>query len=380
MASSVDHAVDSFQKMGLKPELLRGIADYGLTSPSALQQRAIVSVVNGKDVIVQAPFGKDTIAALSIPILQRLDLSIKSTQALILSPTRESAQDIAQAIGGLGCHMNIECMALVGGTSVRESMGKLTEGVQVLVGTPGRVYDMFNRHAIHADTIKLVCLDEADDMLARGFREQIDEILPLLSHPQAVVFSASLPQPVMELTARLMGDPVRIFDKQITLTLESVNQFHIAVEKEEWKLDTLSDLYETVNSQAIVFCNTRERVDWLVQQLASRELIATALHADMEPAQLEKLVNDFRARSVRVLITSAPVPGVDMSQVQLLINYDLPSTREGYLGRVGRDEQSDRRGFAISIVTSGEMDKLKDIEGAYNTRIEEMPMNIADLL
>lgn len=247
--------------------------------PSTIQQRAIVPVVKGHDVIAQAQSGTGKTATFSISILQKLDLSIKGTQALILAPTRELAQQIQKVVIALGDYMNIECHACVGGTNVREDMAKLQEGVQVVVGTPGRVYDMINRRALKTDTIKIFCLDEADEMLARGFREQIYEVFQLLpQETQVVLLSATMPADVLEVTKKFMRDPVRILVKRDELTLEGIKQFYIAVEKEEWKLDTLCDLYETVTiTQAVIFCNTRRKVDWLTEKMHQREFTVSAM-------------------------------------------------------------------------------------------------------
>ena len=265
--------------MDLKPELLRGVYAYGFERPSAIQQRAIVPVVKGHDVIAQAQSGTGKTATFSISILQKLDMSIKGCQALILAPTRELAQQIQKVVVALGDYMNIECHACIGGTNVREDMAKLQEGVQVVVGTPGRVYDMINRRALRTDNMKIFCMDEADEMLSRGFKDQIYEVFQLLPQDtQVVLLSATMPADVLDVTKKFMRDPVRILVKRDELTLEGIKQFFIAVEKEEWKLDTLSDLYETVTiTQAVIFCNTRRKVDWLTEKLHAREFTVSAM-------------------------------------------------------------------------------------------------------
>jgi translation initiation factor 4A len=247
--------------------------------PSAIQQRAIVPVLKSHDVIAQAQSGTGKTATFSISILQRIDLNLKATQALILAPTRELAQQIQKVVVALGDYLNVECHACIGGTNVREDMEKLKEGAHVVVGTPGRVFDMINRKALRTDHIKIFCLDEADEMLARGFREQIYDIFQLLpQETQVVLLSATMPAEVLDVTQKFMRDPIRILVKRDELTLEGIKQFYIAVEKEEWKLDTLSDLYETVTiTQAVIFCNTRRKVDWLTEKLKSREFTVSAM-------------------------------------------------------------------------------------------------------
>jgi translation initiation factor 4A len=247
--------------------------------PSAIQQRAIVPVIKGHDVIAQAQSGTGKTATFSISILQKLDMDIKGTQALILAPTRELAQQIQKVVIALGDYMNIECHPCVGGTNVREDMAKLQEGSHVVVGTPGRVFDMINRRALRTDTIKIFCLDEADEMLSRGFKDQIYEVFQLLPQDtQVVLLSATMPADVLEVTKKFMREPVRILVKRDELTLEGIKQFYIAVEKEEWKLDTLCDLYETVTiTQAVIFCNTRRKVDWLTEKMHAREFTVSAM-------------------------------------------------------------------------------------------------------
>ena len=286
----------SFDNMDLKPELLRGIYAYGqvplitflsclkLTDlsferPSAIQQRAIVPVVKGHDVIAQAQSGTGKTATFSVSILQRLDPEIKGTQALILAPTRELALQIHKVVVALGDYMNIQSLACVGGTNVREDMTKLREGIQIVVGTPGRIFDMIRRSALKTDGIKIMCLDEADEMLSQGFKDQIYEVFQLLpGDTQVTLFSATMPAEVLEVTKKFMRDPVRILVKKDELTLEGIKQFYIAVEKEEWKLDTLCDLYETITiTQAVIFCNTRRKVDWLTEQMHSREFTVSAM-------------------------------------------------------------------------------------------------------
>ncbi|KAG8737782.1 translation initiation factor eIF4A [Ceratobasidium sp. 414] len=381
--SNWDQIVDNFDNMDLRAELLRGVYAYGFERPSAIQQRAIVPVVKGHDVIAQAQSGTGKTATFSISILQKLDLSIKGTQALILAPTRELAQQIQKVVIALGDYMNIECHACVGGTNVREDMDKLRQGVHIVVGTPGRVFDMIGRGALNPNTIKIFCLDEADEMLSRGFTEQIYQVFQLLpADTQVVLLSATMPSDVLEVTKKFMRDPIRILVKRDELTLEGIKQFYIAVEKEEWKLDTLSDLYETVTiTQAVIFCNTRRKVDWLTEKLTAREFTVSAMHGDMEQKTRETIMKEFRSGSSRVLITTDLLArGIDVQQVSLVINYDLPANRENYIHRIGRGGRFGRKGVAINFVTTEDVRMLRDIEQFYNTQIDEMPLNVADLI
>jgi translation initiation factor 4A len=365
------------------PSISKSHQCHSFERPSAIQQRAIIPVLKGHDVIAQAQSGTGKTATFSISILQRIDISLKQTQALILAPTRELAQQIQKVVVALGDYMNVECMACVGGTNVREDMAKLQEGVHIVVGTPGRVFDMINRRALKTDNVKIFCLDEADEMLSRGFKDQIYEVFQHLPQDtQVVLLSATMPADVLEVTKKFMREPIRILVKRDELTLEGIKQFYIAVEKEEWKLDTLSDLYETVTiTQAVIFCNSRRKVDWLTEKLTAREFTVSAMHGDMEQKQRELIMKEFRSGSSRVLITTDLLArGIDVQQVSLVINYDLPNNRENYIHRIGRGGRFGRKGVAINFATNDDVRMLRDIEQFYNTQIEEMPMNVADLI
>jgi len=381
--SNWNEVCDNFDNMDLKPELLRGVYAYGFERPSAIQQRAIVPIVKGHDVIAQAQSGTGKTATFSISILQSIDPNLRQCQALVLAPTRELAQQSQKVLMALGDYLKIECYGAVGGTSVRDGMTKLQEGVHVVVGTPGRVFDMIQRRALKTDHIKIFCLDEADEMLSRGFTDQIYDIFQLLPpSTQVVLLSATMPADVLDVTSKFMRDPIRILVKRDELTLEGIKQFYVAVEKEEWKLDTLSDLYETVTiTQAVIFCNTRRKVDWLTDKLRSREFTVSAIHGDLEQGQREVIMKEFRSGSSRVFIaTDLLARGIDVQQVSLVINYDLPVSKENYIHRIGRGGRFGRKGVAINFVTAADVGALREIEQFYNTQVDEMPLNVADLI
>jgi len=381
--SNWDEITDNFDNMHLSAELLRGIYAYGFERPSTIQQRAILPVIKGRDVIAQAQSGTGKTATFSISALQKLDTSNPQCQALILAPTRELAQQIQKVVIALGDFMKVNCHACIGGTNVREDMKILEAGAHVVVGTPGRVFDMINRKALKTDSMKMFILDEADEMLSRGFKDQIYDVFQLLPpSTQVVLLSATMPTDVMEVTTKFMRDPIRILVKKDELTLEGIKQFYVAVEKEEWKLDTLCDLYETVTiTQAVIFCNTRRKVDWLTEKLTAREFTVSAMHGDMEQAQREVIMKEFRSGSSRVLIaTDLLARGIDVQQVSLVINYDLPTNKENYIHRIGRGGRFGRKGVAINFVTADDTRMLREIEQFYSTQVLEMPMNVADLI
>lgn len=378
-----DEIVSSFDDMDLKEDLLRGIYAYGFEKPSAIQQRAVKPILTGRDVIAQAQSGTGKTATFAIGILQTLDVSIRDCQALVLAPTRELAQQIVKVIMSLGDFMNIKIHACVGGTAVREDIRTLQDGVHVVVGTPGRVYDMIQRRALRLDHVKMFTLDEADEMLSRGFKEQIYDVFKYMPETvQCTIFSATMPLEVLEVTRKFMRDPIRILVKKDELTLEGIKQFFVATEREEWKLETLCDLYTTLTiTQAIIYCNTRRKVDWLTEQMQARDFTVSSMHGDMDQRERDMIMREFRSGSTRVLITTDLLArGIDVQQVSLVINYDLPTNRENYIHRIGRSGRFGRKGVSINFITQGDVRYLRDIEEFYHTQIEEMPSNVADLL
>lgn len=375
--------IDNFDNMGLIEDLQRGIYAYGFEKPSAIQQRAIIPLTKGRDIIAQAQSGTGKTATFTIGILQQLDFSKGDCQALILAPTRELAQQIQKVVLALGDYQNVKCHACIGGTRVRDDISKLQSGVHVVVGTPGRVYDMLCRRVLRPESIKIFILDEADEMLSRGFKDQIYDIFQALpSSVQVGLFSATMPPEALEITQRFMNSPVRILVKRDELTLEGIKQFYISVEREEWKLDTLCDLYDTLNiTQAVIFCNTRRKVDWLTDKMRAREFTVSSTHGDIGQKERDVILNEFRTGSSRVLITTDLLArGIDVQQVSLVINYDLPRNLENYIHRIGRSGRFGRKGVAINFVTNEDVRTLRELEQFYNTTIEEMPAHVADLI
>jgi translation initiation factor 4A len=382
--SNVAEIHESFDSMGLREELLRGIYAYGFEKPSAIQQRAIVPIIRGKDTIAQAQSGTGKTGTFAVSILQKLDIDVLQCQALVLAPTRELAQQIQKVLSAIGDYMKVRVHACIGGTAVRDDIGILRDGVHVVVGTPGRVYDMINRNYLRLDKLKLFVLDEADQMLDRGFKDQIYEIFAcgLPKDTQVALFSATMPEEALELTKKFMGEPVTILVKKEELTLDGIKQFYIPVEKEEWKLDTLCDLYETLTiTQAIIYCNTRRKVDWLTENMTRRDFTVSATHGDMDMRERETIMREFRGGATRVLITTDLLArGIDVQQVSLVINYDLPTNRENYIHRIGRSGRFGRKGVVINFITTGDVKYMKDIEQFYNTSITEMPIDVANLI
>ncbi|KAL0447622.1 UNVERIFIED_CONTAM: Eukaryotic initiation factor 4A-3 [Sesamum latifolium] len=386
--------ITSFDEMGIKDDLLRGIYNYGFEKPSAIQQRAVLPIISGRDVIAQAQSGTgktsmiaSLFARLSTPSPLSMSFMLSpfyaAVQALILSPTRELAAQTEKVILAIGDYINVQAHACIGGKSVGEDIRKLEHGVHVVSGTPGRVCDMIKRRTLRTRAIKLLILDESDEMLSRGFKDQIYDVYRYLPPElQVVLISATLPNEILEMTSKFMTDPVRILVKRDELTLEGIKQFFVAVEREEWKFDTLCDLYDTLTiTQAVIFCNTKRKVDWLTAKMRENNFTVSSMHGDMPQKERDAIMGEFRSGQTRVLITTDVwARGLDVQQVSLVINYDLPNNRELYIHRIGRSGRFGRKGVAINFVKSDDIKILRDIEQYYSTQIDEMPMNVADLI
>lgn len=384
--SNWDDVVESFEDMSLRQELLRGIYGYGFEKPSAIQQRAIVPMFStGRDIIAQAQSGTGKTATFTIGGLQQIDTEVKDTQVLILAPTRELAQQIQQVVNALGDYMNLKCLACIGGTSVRDDITTLEEGVHVVVGTPGRVNHMLSKGFLRVDKLKCFILDEADEMLGRGFKEQIYDVFQHLPVEglQVGLFSATMPNDVLEMTNRFMREnPVRILVKKEELTLEGIRQFYVDVDQEKFKYETLADLYAAINvGKSVIFCNSRRKVDWLTERMTQDDFTVSSLHGEMAHKDREVIMKEFRTGSSRVLITTDLLArGIDVQQVSLVINFDLPKDMESYLHRIGRGGRYGRKGTAINLVSHDDMQLLKDIERHYATHIDALPANIAEIV
>eukprot|EP01004_Peranema_trichophorum_P004435 NODE_3358_length_1365_cov_156.454911_g2922_i0.p1 GENE.NODE_3358_length_1365_cov_156.454911_g2922_i0~~NODE_3358_length_1365_cov_156.454911_g2922_i0.p1 ORF type:complete len:420 (+),score=63.98 NODE_3358_length_1365_cov_156.454911_g2922_i0:54-1262(+) len=373
----------AFDQMGLKEPLLRGVFSFGYDRPSAIQQRAVLPMIKGRDVVAQAQSGTGKTTMLAIALIQNMDSPLNETQALVLSPTRELAVQTQKVALGLGEYMKVSCHACIGGKAISEDIRKLDAGTHLVSGTPGRVFDMIKRRNLRTRNIKTLALDEADEMLGRGFKEQIYDVYRYLPPAtQVILVSATLPHEVLEMTTKFMTDPVRILVKRDELTLEGIKQFFVAVEREEWKFDTLCDLYDTLTiTQAVIFCNMKKRVDWLTQKMREACFNVTSMHGGMEQAERDAVMAEFRQGKSRVLITTDVwARGIDVQQVSLVINYDLPNSRELYIHRIGRSGRYGRKGVAINFVKNDDIRILRDIEQYYSTQIDEMPMNVADLI
>lgn len=367
----------------MQPALLKGLYGAGFEKPSSIQQRAIVPVLKKRDVIAQAQSGTGKSSSLAIVGLQTVDVKKREVQVLVLSPTREIATQVETTVNLLGQHMSVQCHCCIGGKSVGEDIRKLDYGQHIVTGTPGRVYDMIERKTLRTRDIKLFVLDEADEMLSMGFKDAVYDIYRNLpENVQVFIVSATMPPEVLELTEKFMTDPVKILVPRDELTLEGIKQYFINVEAEEWKFDVLCDLYDTLTiAQAVIFVGSRDKVDWLTGKMRESNFTVCSVHGKMDHREREAITNGFRSGEFRVLITTDLwARGIDVNQVSLVVNYDMPTKKETYLHRIGRSGRFGRKGVAITFVTKDDVAELKGLERFYSTVISEMPANVNEII
>jgi superfamily II DNA/RNA helicase len=378
------YEISNWDELEIDTNLLRGIYAYGFEKPSPIQKKAIKPIIIGKDIIAQAQSGTGKTATFTIGALSHVNTDSDTTQILCLSPTRELSIQTANVMKGLGSMMkNLRVQVLVGGSSIDEDIGNLKGNVpHIIAGCPGRVYDMMRRNHILSKNIKLVILDEADEMLSSGFKEQVYNIFQnFKSDIQVALFSATLPDHINGITSKFMRNPVRIQVKAEQLTLEGISQYYIAVEDDRQKYLTLKDLYSYMSvSQTIIYANSIKRVAALYDAMTEDGFPVCRIHSGMEKAERDKAFADFRTGSYRVLISSNVTSrGIDIQQVSLVINFDIPKCVHNYLHRIGRSGRWGRKGVGINLITRRDVSKMKEIEAHYSTQINEMPASFDGL-
>jgi translation initiation factor 4A len=373
----------SFDDLDLNENLLRGIYSQGFEKPSIIQQKAILPVLHGHDIIAQAQSGTGKTATFSIGLLNRIDGTRQQTQGLVLAHTRELALQIFNVMSGLSQFLNVNYNLSVGGTMIKDNIDELLQNPHVVIGTPGRVLDMINKKALNTRTLRVLIIDEADEMLSKIFSNQIYDIFRFLPNDiQVGLFSATMTDEFFKLTKCFMRDPVKILVKNEELTLEGIRQYYINLDKSEYKFDTLCDIYAACTiSQTIIYCNARRSVDQLTRQLIEANFSVECIHGDMTQEDRNKIMKEFRDGTCRVLISTDLLSrGIDVQQVSLVINFDLPNNIESYIHRIGRSGRFGRKGTAINFLTSYDLKKMEEIEQFYSTCIQELPANFSDMV
>lgn len=367
-----------FEELDLKPQILRAIKEMGFEEATPIQSQAIPVVISGQDVIGQAQTGTGKTASFGIPLLQKVDPSIKKTQAIVLSPTRELAIQSTEELHKLSKYMHgVKILPVYGGQDIGRQIKGLKGGVQIIIGTPGRIMDHLRRKTIKCEEIKTVVLDEADEMLNMGFREDIETILDYMpqENRQTVLFSATMPRPIMEITRKYQHDAKTIKITKKELTVPNIEQYYYDVKRHD-KIDVLARLLDYYNPKlSVVFCNTKRMVDELVSELQQRGYFAEGLHGDMKQAQRDRVMRKFRTGKTDILIaTDVAARGIDVDDVEAVFNYDIPQDDEYYVHRIGRTGRAGREGRAFTFVRGKEVYKLKDIQRYCKTKIIHKPI------
>ena len=363
----------SFDDMGLPENLLRGVYAHGFEKPSAIQSVAIMPLVKGRDVLGQAQSGTGKTGTFGIGLLSRIDPAKKATQALVMAHTHELAEQITSVIRALSGHMKINVVLAVGGIPRHHNAREIRAGAQVVVGTPGRVFDLAHSGDLRFTDLRMFVLDEADEMLRDRFADQVNEIVKigLPETCRVAFFSATMPSEVKELAEKILRDPVRVTLKTAEVKLDGIKQYYVSLDDEAWKMDCFSDIFESLTiSSSIVFCNTKERAERLYSALTDRGFPVSVIYGEpMTQAVRQQRMRDFRTGATRVLIaTNLLARGIDVQSVSVVFNFDMPSfdDKENYIHRIGRCGRYGRKGTAISLLTPAEKDVMDQIASHYS--------------
>ena len=374
-----------FSDLGISEEILRAVEEMGYTQPSPIQEQAIPFVLQGRDLIGQAQTGTGKTAAFAIPIIDLVDADFLKPQAIILCPTRELAVQVEGEIQKLAkYHRKISSVAIYGGESIDKQIRVLKKGVQIVVGTPGRVQDHINRGTLKLQDAGIIVLDEADEMLDMGFRDDIEAILQEMPEErQTVFFSATMAKPILDLTRKYQNEPEIIKVAKNELTVAKIDQVFYEV-KQSLKMELMARLMNLNNyALSVVFCNTKRMTDEVTESLGARGILAEALHGDLSQAQRDKVMGKFRKGLCTVLVaTDVAARGIDVDNVEAVFNFDIPLDEEYYVHRIGRTGRAGKSGTAITFITGRrEMMKLRDLERYTKATITKMtPPSVAELV
>lgn len=371
--------LNSWEDADFNINLLKGIYAMGFDQPSPIQTQSILPIISGRDIIAQAQSGTGKTGSFCIGTLETCDVSEPVVQKLILAPTRELASQIHNVFTMLGSQMGVRAQLLVGGNSTDSDIQTMTQTKpHAIIGTPGRVLDIMKRRVFDTTTIATIVMDEADEILSDGFMDQIYFIFKFLSPScQVVLFSATIPESIETLTTKFMKDPLKILVTSDMLTLEGISQFYVPFDNDHEKYEALKDIYETISvSQSIIYCNTVKRVVDLYNSMLSDNFPVCCIHSDMGKEERSATYNDFKSGKFRVLVSSnLTARGIDVQQVSIVVNFDIPKCVHTYLHRIGRSGRWGRKGVGINFVTKFDSYKIKTIEEHYKIHIKELPQN-----
>jgi len=366
-----------FEDMNISNEICRAVLDMGFEEATPIQSQAIPVILEGKDIIGQSQTGTGKTAAFGIPLLERINPDDRRLQALILCPTRELAIQVSEEFRKLLKYKdNIRVLPIYGGQPIDRQIAALRKGTQVVIGTPGRVMDHMRRRTIKAETVQMMVLDEADEMLDMGFREDIETILVKIPEEhQTLLFSATLSPEILDITKRFQKNPEFIKIVRKELTVPNIEQYYFDV-KEKTKLDALCRIIDVYDPKlAMVFCNTKKRVDDLVEMLQGRGYFAEGLHGDLKQAQRDKVMQKFRNGTIEILVaTDVAARGIDVDDIDVVFNYDVPQDEEYYVHRIGRTGRAGKAGKAFTFCVGKEIYKLRDIMRYTKTKIQQQKL------
>lgn len=371
----------SWEQFELPDDILRGIYSYGFEKPSPIQQKAIYPIKCGREVIAQAQSGTGKTATFTIGSISRLNLSLVGTQIIVLAPTRELATQITAVFNGIGSYIpNFSAQTFVGGTSVRDDISSVEKNPPtVAVGCPGRMLDLLRKRVFSVDHIQTIIIDEADEMLSQGFQEQVRAIFESLREDvQALIFSATLNNEVLDITTRFMKDPLKIVMEAEKLSLAGISQYYVSVRTDEDKYDILKQIFAKMTiDQCIIYCNSINRVKQLHEAMTRDGFSVVCIHRDLNKMEREHAFKQFKSCQCRYLISSnITARGIDIQQVNVVVNFDLTRDYHTYLHRIGRSGRWGRKGTAINFLTYYDMRIKEDLENYYRMQILPLPENI----
>ena len=373
----------SFDELGIDENILRGVYAHGFEKPSQIQTLAIPKILEKKDLIAQAQSGTGKTGAFAIGSLCRIDPKKSETQLLVLVPTRELADQVYLVIKDISSYTDTTSLKVIGGTNVSMCREDLLKKPHIIIGTPGRVLDMIQRRYLITEYINNIVLDEADEMLSFGFKDSIHDIIQRMPKTsQICLFSATLPDDILELTTKFMNEPEKVLVKKEQLTLEGIQQFYINVKHNDWKYDVITDLYDVINvGQCIVYINSKNKIEEVYDRLTKDNFPVGYISGNRTVQERNETMEQFRSGQTRVLLSSDLLArGIDIQQLSLVINFDLPREKETYIHRIGRSGRYGRKGVAINLINDREVEYMKHIETFYDTKINEMPADISEHL
>jgi translation initiation factor 4A len=383
----------AFDEMNLPESLMRGIYANGFVKPSDIQSKGIMPIKEGRDLLAQAKSGTGKTGTFMIGALSRVDPTLKRVQVMVLAPTRELAQQIegvskalSQYMGPAGANGQsspLNVYSATGGGPVRDDSRELDRGCQILIGTPGRIYDLMNRKLLNRDNIRLLILDEADQMLEDRFKEQVMCILALgfPKETRVALFSATMDEAVRNVANSLLQNPVKILVNQEGVQLDGIKNYYVVAEREDWKVEILADLYQrlTIN-QALIYCNQRKKAEMLAEKMAAQGFPLSVIHGELDKNTRATKMKEFRTGAVRVMISTDLLSrGIDVQQVSLVINFELPSQKESYIHRIGRAGRFGRKGVTINLIDPAELNVLQEIGEHWKIPMELLPEDLSKL-